>query len=162
MCVACVLVCVCLLVYHLTFWLNCCYLNVFCFYFCLSLTLLCFALVMRLLYGILVFLCFSFSQCTSYKLNTLHCSFNLIRVCVSGGGGVWRELWVCVLTLLLCSLTFLIFSFAFYFYLFLERLFKVAFLIYFIFGFHLRFLHLLLLHLLLLLLLLFASVYILL
>lgn len=73
--------------------------------------------------------------------------------CVEGGVSV------CVCTDF--AVVFLNFSnifFCFYLFFILERLFKVAFLIYFMFGFHLRFLHLLLL----LLLLFFASVYILL
>lgn len=123
--------------------------------------LLCFSYAVAVRYSRVLMLLFL----SVYFLQTKHFALQLLfNSSVGVLGGVWRELWVCVwvLTLLLCSLTFLIFSFAFYFYLFLERLFKVAFLIYFIFGFHLRFLHLLLLHLLLLLLLLFASVYILL
>lgn len=115
--------------------------------------LLCFSYAVAVRYSGVV-LYFSFFQCTSYKLNTLHCNFNLLRVCVCGGvvcvcGGRCE----CMFAVVFLNFANIFFFFCFYLFLFLERLFKVAFLIYFIFGFHLRFLLLLLLLLLLHLLL---------
>lgn len=122
--------------------------------------LLCFSYALAVRYS-RVALYFSFFQCTSYKLNTLHCSFNLLRVCVCGGvvcEGRCDCVCGCVDFAVVClNFANIFFLFCFYLFLFLERLFKVAFLIYFIFGFHLRFLLLLLLHLHLLLLCVFAS-----
>lgn len=126
--------------------------------FVLVFALLCFSYALAVRYS-RVALYFSFFQCTSYKLNTLHCSFNLLRVCVCVGEWcVCEGRCDCVDFAVVClNFANIFFFFCFYLFLFLERLFKVAFLIYFIFGFHLRFLLLLLLHLHILLLCVFAS-----
>lgn len=113
--------------------------------FVLVFALLCFSYALAVRYS-RVALYFSFFQCTSYKLNTLHCSFNLLRVCVCVGEWCVCEgrcdcVCGCVDFAVVClNFANIFFFFCFYLFLFLERLFKVAFLIYFIFGFHLRFL----------------------